>query len=147
MTTTCSVASIQVMLALVFLVSVLDKADHFTGMSPPPFEPGQYPQFQGQSGATSKITEAAGLATAGTEATTALIKLGNETGANRAIKQGLDETKEKYQNMKKTVTNKKDNFEADIPFTERHKKKKMEQEQLEEQQEKALENESPGLSH
>ncbi|KAJ3773160.1 hypothetical protein FB446DRAFT_14287 [Lentinula raphanica] len=110
----------------------------YPGMSPPPFEPGQ-----GQSGATSKLTNTANLVTAGTDMTTALMKFGKETGASNAIKEEWDKTKGEYRDMKLSAVQKKNDFEAKIPGTEAHNVRQEERkaEKAEEKaQKKALEN-------
>ncbi|KAJ3822769.1 hypothetical protein F5880DRAFT_1613491 [Lentinula raphanica] len=109
----------------------------YPGMSPPPFEPGQSPQFSGQS--ESRIGQATALVTAGSGAVTSAVEFGKVTGANKVIQEEWDETKGKYQEVKQTVTKKKNNFEANIPGTAAHKEKKEEKKE-EKAEEKALEN-------
>ncbi|KAJ3764217.1 hypothetical protein EV360DRAFT_65657 [Lentinula raphanica] len=105
----------------------------YPGMSPPPFEPGRSPQFSGQS--ESRTDQATTLVTAGSGAVTSLVEFGKVTGANKAIKEGWDETKGKYQNMKQTVAEKENNFKAKIPGTAAHRDEKEQK-----AEEKALEN-------
>ncbi|KAJ3730653.1 hypothetical protein C8R42DRAFT_771861 [Lentinula raphanica] len=118
----------------------------YPGMSPPPFEPGQSPQFSGQS--ESRTGQTIALVTAGSGAVTSAVELAKVTGANKVIQEEWDETKGKYQEVKQTVTKKKNNFEANIPGTAAHKEKKEEKKE-EKAEEKALENgdQSPVTPH